>query len=147
VRATLAAKGLAEPLRQAPYLTYTTVWFVDVVGRQRLVLDEADGTLARAAVVVDGAGTGAGADVDDFERIRRTLVQRLGPPTRVWALDETTLTALGDGTTEVLDWQGEGSTIRFGRVRRLDGSWRTEVLKAPTLPPPDDGAWGLEDLR
>lgn len=128
-------------------------WLREIMQRQRLVLEYRADVLERAAVIIDFEPVGDPETArQTFERIRQQLIRRYGNPLRSYddgefgpdfarAVNEQRLLRLSE-------WQlADGSLLRFGMPRRLDGQVRMEIHHARSFPPPGESRWSLEPIR
>lgn len=144
--------GLTGISRQPGLLVVEARLLAEVESRQRLAFAADSGRIARSALVVsfdDAASPGAFAR--EFERVRRALLDRFGPPESNFeegAFDAGFVNALNAGRfIRVMEWPAASGRLRFGIPRRLDGQVRMELQYAPAFGTPRDALWSLEAVR
>jgi hypothetical protein len=144
--------GFAAMARQPGMLVVEARLLGEIDERQRLVLEEQAGRVARAGLVVSFDGAASPAEfARAFERVRKALLDRFGAPASNFeegAFDAGFVNALNAGRfIRVMEWQAPLGRLRFGIPRRLDGQVRMEVQYAPAFGTPRDALWSLEAVR
>lgn len=144
--------GFAAIARQPGLVVAEARLLAEIEERQRLAFVDAAGRIVRAGLVVgfdDAASPQAVAR--SFERVRKALLDRFGPPASNFeegAFDAGFVNALGTGRfVRVMEWQAGPGRLRFGIPRRLDGQVRMELQYAPAFGTPRDALWSLEEVR
>ncbi|MEQ8230264.1 MAG: hypothetical protein RLW61_08810 [Gammaproteobacteria bacterium] len=152
-RAELGGLGAAGATTIGDYAVYEHQVLPQIFQRQRLVLGTFAGDVEVAALVIGIADAGAVDSVEQtFERVRRALIDRYGPPARL--LEEgafgPNLVADLDARRflRVMEWDTESGVLRFGIPRRLDGQVRMELQhRARFAGGLQDTRWSLEEVR
>lgn len=144
--------GLTGISRQPGLMVVEARLLAEVEARQRLALAEEAGRIARSSLVVSFEdATSPQAFAREFERVRRALLDRFGPPAANFeegAFDAGFVNALNAGRfIRVMEWPAASGRLRFGIPRRLDGQVRMELQYAPAFGTPRDALWSLEAVR
>lgn len=148
----MAAAGLAGGLRSGNAMVFEARLLDDIEQRQRVVLVEDGGRVARTALVV-ALGDGAGADdaARIHERVLRQLIERFGRPSSSFeqgSFGPTYANDIASGKLiRIAEWTTSAGTLRMGIPRRLDGVARIEIIHAAGFGSPRDGNWGMETVR
>jgi hypothetical protein len=150
--ARLAVSGLAGGTRQAGAVVHEARLLADVDERQRVVIAFDGDRVERSALVISLAPSGSADDAGRlYDRVRRSLIDRLGRPTSTFEQG-----AFGPGYANdvaagrlirIAEWTTDRGVIRLGIPRRLDGAARIEIHHARAFASPRDTAWGLEAIR
>ncbi|WP_416897555.1 MAG: hypothetical protein ACMVY4_19140 [Minwuia sp.] len=145
----LPALGVDQRLGDQPLLI-AQVDMYPVDGRQRLIVEQADGIVRRTGAVIDTLGLDADEIADQLDRLERFLIGRYGPPVRQEREGE-----IADffGSSSVLpviltEWRlPTGGTLRLGIPPRLGVQPRIEVIAAQDFPAGDRGDWGFATVN
>lgn len=151
-RNQLAALGVTGGERFGDYEVFELQVFKSVQERQRLVLVRDGLVLEGSAVVIDFDSTFTGdTAAQTFERVRKSLIDRYGKPTRLFELGEFGRDFAADVNNDrlirITEWDTPSGVVRFGIPRRLDGTVRMEVQHAERFGAPRETRWSIEAVR
>ncbi|MCC6144255.1 MAG: hypothetical protein IT368_10660 [Candidatus Hydrogenedentes bacterium] len=153
VEKLLADEGIGRGTQAGGFIVFEHPLQRDILQRQRLALEFVADTLDRSALVIE-FGTVGSSDTNQqiFERIRQLLIRQLGNPGRTYDKGEFGPDFPNSVNAQQLirltEWMlPDGSTVRFGIPRRLDGEVRMEIQHARKFPPPTDTRWSVESVR
>ncbi|MGR8949505.1 MAG: hypothetical protein ACU84Q_15780 [Gammaproteobacteria bacterium] len=151
-KARLGTAGISGASSQGGYEVYEAQVFPELFQRQRLVLGS-DGKMVTMSGVIIGL-LAAGSDDDirqSFERVRKSLIDRYGPPTATFEEGEFSADFIRDVNAQrlirIMEWETETGYLRFGIPRRRDGQVRMEVQHRRSFPQPRDTLWSIEPVR
>jgi len=151
--AVLLDAGAGTPSAQDEWQVWEFALLERVLRRQRLGLELAGGELRRMVLVIDFDDSGDTHSVrQSFESVRKALIETLGAPTRSFSEGDFGPAFAAEVNAQrfinVTEWDTrEGTTIRFGVPRRLDGQVRMEVQHARRFASPRDTLWSADAIR
>ena len=150
-RQILENMGIKGGIEQGNAIIYEGKMMTEIDQRQRLVMIQDKGLLARTALLIDYQ---AGGRVDDFkqtfEEIKEILLKRYGHPATFYEKgDFNNDLAQNLANGEFLrnyEWHFPEGVVRLGIPRRTDRQVRIEIHFARTLPSIKLNRWGLEQV-
>ena len=122
----LGAAGVTGSSQQAGYRVYETQVFPELFQRQRLVLGSDGDRVTMSAVIINLFAVGSGDNIEQsFERVRKALIDRYGPPVVNFEEGNFGQDIINDINSQrlirVIEWETEAGSIRLGIPRRRDG--------------------------
>lgn len=150
--AALDGLGLTGANEQGNVLVYEAPVLREIPQRQRLVLAHSADQIDTAALLIEFDNLGSVDTVQQtFERVRKALIDRYGPPANVFEEGEFGPNFVRDVNAQrfirITEWQTAQGVLRFGIPRRYDGRVRMELQHRPVFPALRDTLWGLEAVR
>ena len=144
--------GIKGGIEQGNAIIYEGKMMTEIDQRQRLVMIQDKGLLARTALLIDYQ---AGGRVDDFkqtfEEIKEILLKRYGHPATFYEkgdFNDDLAQNLANGEfVRNYEWHFPEGVVRLGIPRRTDRQVRIEIHFARTLPSIKLNRWGLEQVR
>jgi len=148
----LGALGVTGATEQGGALVYESQLLREIPQRQRLVLVHSADQIDTAALLIEFDNLGSVDTVQQtFERVRKALIDRYGPPAAVFEEGEFGPNLVRDINAQrfirITEWQTAQGVLRFGIPRRYDGRIRMELQHRPVFPALRDTLWGLEAVR
>lgn len=148
----LARTGVTGGTAQAGLVVYEYALLGEIEQRQRLALLHDGGSLRGSALVIDLDDVGNVDSVaQTFERVRKALIDRYGPPASTFEEGEFTATLADDVNTQrfirLTEWSTAAGVLRLGIPRRLDGQVRIEVQHQRGFAQPRETMWSIESVR
>lgn len=150
--ARLTAVGITGGVRQPGAIVYEARLLEEIDQRQRLALVHQADAVTVAALIVDFDDVGNRDTVlQNFERVRRALLERFGNAAFVLQEGDFSASFAADVNSgrfvRLMEWPTESGWVRLGIPRRLDQQVRIEVQHARRFPPPGERLWSVEAVR
>ncbi|MEW6095257.1 MAG: hypothetical protein AB1567_01840 [bacterium] len=91
------------------------------------------------------------AIVQNFEYVRRILIDKYGHPTNFYETGEVDAELINNIKNRTFirnyEWTKEDGVIRFGIPERLDGKIRMELQFANEFPTIQETLWSIEEIK
>jgi hypothetical protein len=149
--ARLNAAGITGGMAQGSVTVYELRLLADTDQRQRLVVGESGGRIARAGLIIGLDGTSGEDAGRTYGRVLRQLIERLGRPATTFEQgvfgSDVAMDVTSGRLVRVAEWVTAAGTVRLGIPKRVDGVARIEILHASAFGSPRDGQWGFDEVR
>lgn len=147
----LGDAGISTYVKRGSALVYDVSWLPDIAQRQRLVLEVANGRVARSALLISFTDQDNGAGAERlYRRVLDEFIGNYGSPS-VYEEGrfgpEFGRAVNNSQLIRIAEWRLPNGVLRMGIPNRLDRVAQIEVHYAPSFQAVQNTQWGLDRIR